>query len=494
MPSGRLSLMLEGRSGTRKVKTSRGLLAFAGWRLNSVLFLLLMLALTSQAVAQRPDITVPVKPVPVTGTESQTTMFPHAAEGRYWLSGQANFVYQTNPPFDAAYSGEHSFRSNYDKANGRVMTLYAGFQLTRSAEVLVSVEEAGGSGLSSAVGIAAFPNLDAVRDASLSEAPYLARVMYHQVFALSADETDASRGPLATFSQLPSRRLELRVGKFSVTDFFDTNSVGGDSHLQFLNWAIDQNGAYDFTADARGYTWGVMVEYQSPKWGARFAEALMPGPNNGGPLVWNLRKANTSNTEFELHRALLPKKDGIIRILSYVNNANMGTYQFANEQYLEGKVAQPNIDDHPFKVTTKYGFGINMEQALTKDLTAYGRFGWDNGKTESWSFTEIDQTFSGGVGALGHLWKRNNDRAGIAFATNGIAKGHILYLSYGGLGFVLGDGALKYGRENLLETYYTAHLWRGLYVGPDFQYIVNPGYNEARGPVVVPSFRAHVEF
>jgi len=421
-------------------------------------------------------------------------MFPHSAEGRFWLSGQANFIYQTNPPFDALYSGEHSFRADYDKANGRVMTLYAGFQFIKSAEVLVSAEEAGGLGLSSALGIAGFPNLDAVRDATLSEAPYLARVMYHQVIALSADKTDGGRGPLSTFSQLPSRRLELRVGKFSVTDFFDTNSVGGDSHLQFMNWAVDQNGAYDFTSDARGYTWGVMVEYQSRKWGARFAEGLMPGPNNGGPLVWDLRKANTANSEFELHRGLLPKRDGIIRLLSYVNNANMGIYRYANEQFLEGKVAQPNIDDHPFKVTTKYGFGINMEQALTKDVTAYGRFGWDNGKTESWSYTEIDQTFSGGVGVIGRLWRRNNDRAGIAFATNGIAKDHILYLSYVGLGFVLGDGGLAYARENLLETYYTIHTWRGIYLGPDLQYIVHPGYNEARGPVVVPSFRVHVEF
>jgi hypothetical protein len=488
--------MIKGRSETRKAKTTRGFFVPAGSRLDSfeLVFLLWILTLVSQGVAQRPDITEPEKSEPVLGNESPTTMFPHSAEGRFWLSGQANFVYQTNPEFYAAYSGEHSFRSNYDKANGRIMTLYGGFQFTKLGEVLVSAEEAGGLGLSSALGIAAFPNLDAVRDPTLSEAPYLARVMYHQVFSLTANETAASRGPLSTFSQLPSRRLELRIGKFAITDFFDTNSVGGDSHLQFLNWAVDQNGAYDFTADARGYTWGVMVEYQSPKWGARFAEALMPGPNNGGPLVWNLHKANTSNMEFELHRGLLPKKEGTIRLLAYVNNANMGIYRYANQQYLEGRVAQPDIGNHSLQVTTKYGFGINMEQALSKDVTAYGRFGWDNGKTESWSFTEIDQTFSGGVGVDGHAWRRNNDRAGIAFATNGIAKDHILYLSYGGLGFVLGDGGLNYGRENLLESYYTAHIWRGIYLGPDIQYVVHPGYNEARGPVVLPSFRVHVEF
>lgn len=459
----------------------------------ALLFWLMPFVLVIHAYAQLPDITAGQKPEPVTGDETATTMFQHPAEGRLWISGQMNFIYQANPPFHAQYSGDHSFKSRYDKAVGHVLTLYTGLQFTKSAEVLLDFEEAGGLGLSSALGIAGFTNLDAVRDATLSQAPYLSRVMYHQVFALSHDRSEASRGPLSTFSELPSRRLELRIGKFGITDFFDTNAIGSDSHLQFLNWAVDQNGAYDFTADSRGYTWGILTEYQSPRWGSRFAEALMPGPNNGGPLVWNLRKANTSNFEFELHRGLLPKRGGIVRLLSFINNANMGIYRYANQQYIEGKVPHPDISDHPLQVTTKYGFGINLEQTLTSNTTFYGRFGWNNGKTESWSFTEIDQTFSAGVGIFGHLWKRKNDRAGIAFASNGISRDHALYLAYGGVGFVLGDGGLKYGRENPIEGYYTAHIWRGIYLGPDLQYIVNPGYNQLRGPVLVPSFRLHVE-
>jgi carbohydrate-selective porin OprB len=136
---------------------------------------------------------------------------------------------------------------------------------------------------------------------------------------------------------------------------------------------------------------------------------------------------------------------------------------------------------------------VNFEQALSANILTYGRFGWNNGKTETWSFTEADQTVAGGVGFIGHLWKRNFDRAGVAFLGNGITSEHARYLSYGGLGIVLGDGGLTYGRETGIETYYTAHIWRGLYLGPDIQYIVNPGYNQARGPVVVPSFRLHVE-
>jgi len=445
------------------------------------------------ALAQLPDVTEGERAEPEVSDDPVQTMFPHFKEGRFWISGQASFIFQTHGPFYAKYSGPNSLQPYYDKATSRVMTLYTGFEVTKSIEVLVDIEEAGGEGLSQALGLAGYTNLDVVRNPSLGQAPYLSRLMYHQVFALSHDKVENARGPLSTFSELPSRRLEFRCGKFGMSDFFDLNSVGSDSHLQFMNWAIDQNGGYDYAADTRGYTWGLILEYQSPKWGLRFAEALLPSVANGPDLVWNLRQANASNIEFELHRGFLRKKDGIIRLLSWVNNANMGIYQVANEQYLAGEVAPPNITNHPKQVTTKYGFGINFEQVLTKNIVAYGRFGWNNGKTESWAYTEIDQTFQVGAGFAGRWWKRKYDRAGIAFVTNGISSEHARYLSFGGLGFILGDGGLTYGRENIFESYYTAHVWRGIYAGPDIQYIVNPGYNQVRGPVIVPSFRLHLE-
>jgi hypothetical protein len=457
-------------------------------------FLLLAASLTLAAWAQDAPPPNPPAPDPPAADETVQTMFPHFKEGRFWISGQANFIFQTNPPFYAKYSGTNSFQPYYEKASSRVLTLYTGFEITKSIEVLADVEEAGGAGLSSALGLAGFTNLDVVRNPSLSKAPYLARLMYHQVIALSPQKVENARSPLSTFAELPARRLEFRLGKFGIADFFDLNSVGSDSHLQFMNWTIDQNGGYDYAADTRGYTWGAMLEYQSPKWGLRFAEALLPTVANGPDLVWDLRHANAENVEFELHRGFLPKKDGIIRLLSYVNNANMGIYDVAIDQYLEGKVTTPEITNHPLQVTTKYGFGINFEQTLTNYIVIYGRFGWNNGKTESWAYTEDDETFQGGAGFAGRMWKRKYDRAGIAFVSNGISKEHAQYLADGGLGFILGDGGLTYGRENILESYYTAHAWRGIYLGLDLQYIVNPGYNEARGPIIVPGVRLHVEF
>jgi high affinity Mn2+ porin len=185
-----------------------------------------------------------------------------------------------------------------------------------------------------------------------------------------------------------------------------------------------------------------------------------------------------------------------VRLLAYVNHANMGIYRDAVIQFEDGQLDEsvPEITNHPWHITAKYGFGVNLEQNLTRNFTAFARWGWDNGKTESFAYTEIDSTAVEGIGANGTKWHRKQDRAGIAFLTNGIKKDHQNYLADGGLGFLLGDGKLNYGRENILETYYTLHVWRGLYVAPGTQYVVDPGYNRDRGPVFVGSFRAHMEF
>ena len=421
-------------------------------------------------------------------------MLPHFRDTRFWLSGQANFIFQTHPPFHAAYSGKNSLSPNYEKATSRVLTLYTGVRLNHSTELLVDVEEAGGAALSTGLGLAGFTNLDIVRNPLLSKAPYLARGMIHKVFALSEDKVENGRNALSLFDEVPRRRLEVRFGKFSMVDFFDLNSVGSDTHLQFTNWTIDNNGAYDYAADTRGYTVGVVADYEDRNWGFRFSEALMPQVANGIDLVWKPWQAHAENYEYELRRGLLPKKAGVVRLLAFTNYANMGIYRDAVTQFEKGLVPVPDITDHPWHITRKYGFGINVEQNLARNLTAFGRFGWNNGKTESFAYTEVDQTFLGGLGALGAMWHRRFDRAGVAFVSNAISKGHQLYLADGGLGFLLGDGALRYGRENIVETYYTAHVWRGIYAAPGLQHIVDPGYNRDRGPVLVPSFRVHLEF
>jgi len=447
--------------------------------------------------AARPDASQSVdtaSPSDSPADPNPETMFPHFTDTRFWLSGQANFIFQTHPPFYAAYSGKNSLSPNYEKATSRVMTLYTGVRFNNSTEVLVDIEEAGGAALSLGLGLAGNTDLDIVRNPTLSKAPYLGRGMIHLVFALSKDKVENERSFLSLFSELPRRRLEVRVGKFSMPDFFDVNSVGSDTHLQFINWTTDNNGAWDYAADTRGYTVGAVADFEDRNWGFRFAEVLMPKVANGIDLVWKPWQVHAENFEYELRHGLIPKKSGIVRLLAYTNYANMGIYRDAVANFEAGLTPIPEITDHPWHITRKYGFGVNLEQNLLPNLTAFARFGWDNGKTESFAYTEVDQTFAEGLGANGAWWHRKQDRAGIAFISNAIKKDHQNYLADGGDGFLLGDGALNYGRENILETYYTVHVWRGIYLAPGLQHINDPGYNRDRGPVLVPSFRAHVEF
>jgi high affinity Mn2+ porin len=445
-------------------------------------------------VPQNPDGTTQATEEDATSDPAPEKMFPLLSDTRFWISGQANFIFNTNPPFYAKYSGVHSLGPNYEKATSRVLTLYTGFRVNNSFELLADVEEAGGAALSAGFGLAGFTNLDIVRNPLLSKAPYLARGMVHKVFALSKDKVENERNSLSLFDELPRRRLEVRFGKFGMVDFFDQNSAGSDTHLQFTNWTIDNDGAYDYAADTRGYTVGGVIDYEDRDWSVRIGEGLMPRVANGIDLVWKFWEAHAENYEIDWQHGVLPKKAGVIRLLSYVNHANMGIYREAVDQFEQGITPVPEITNHPWHITEKYGFGVNMEQTIVPDVVAFARWGWDNGKTESFAYTEDDETFEVGVGFYGRRWRRKQDRAGVAFVTNGIKKDHQEYLADGGLGFLLGDGALNYGRENIFETYYTAHIWRGIYLAPSVQHINNPGYNRDRGPVTVPSFRAHVEF
>lgn len=426
-------------------------------------------------------------------TPEPQSVFPHFKNTRIWLSGQANFIFQTHPEFYAPYTGPHSLGPHYDKATSRVMTLYTGVRVANSLEFLVDVEEAGGSALSQGFGLAGNTNLDIVRNPLLSKAPYLGRGEIHKVFALSRDKVENQRNIFSLFKELPRRRLEIRFGKFSLPDFFDINSAGSDTHFQFTNWTIDNNGAWDYAADTRGYTVAFLADYEDRNWGFRFAEALMPKVANGIDLVWKPWQARGENFEYELRKGVIPGKSGVVRVLAYTNAANMGIYRDQNIKAAAAHTS-PDIAAHPWHITRKYGFGLNVEQNLSRSITVFGRVGWDNGTTESFAYTEVDQTVVGGVGANGGCWHRKQDRAGVALVTNAIKKDHQNYLAAGGLGFLLGDGHLTYGRENIEETYYTLHLWRGVYLGPGLQHINNPGYNRDRGPVIVPSFRAHLEF
>ena len=262
------------------------------------------------------DSTAEADPVPA--------MFAHPETDRWWISGQANWISQWHPEFRSPYQGPRSLSPQAQDATSRVLTLFTGVRLTNTNELICDVQETGGQGIGEAVGLAGVTNLDIVRSPDLSKAPYIARLMWHHIISLGHKKIDSSRSPLSFFSSLPERRIEVRFGKFSIVDFFDTNTYSTDTTLQFMNWTVDNNGAYDYAADTRGFTFAAMFEYHERRWAVRFAEALTPKVANGIHLDADIGRARAENIEFEVHGTVLRHQEGIIRFLSFVNHATWG--------------------------------------------------------------------------------------------------------------------------------------------------------------------------
>lgn len=454
---------------------------------------------------ETPAEAAPAEPAPQPELQGDPplTMFPHSESARYWVSGQANSIFQMHGQFHSPYEGANSLRDTLEYKASEVATLYLGYQLQPNrrynTDLIVDFENAGGRGISQALGLAGETNLDVVRNPNLSSKPYLARGVIHQIIGLTSEMTDQDRSPFALASKVPVRRFEIRVGKMSLPDVFDINSIGTDSHLQFTNWTIDNNGAWDYAADTRGYTVGGVLEYDDRVWSARYGIFAMPVVANGIDLDWALNRANGQNWEFELRKGLLArfinaKHPGAVRVLSFVNHAHMGDYRKSVQQYLSGQIDAPAITATERNGAVKYGFGFNTEQEVNDSLRLFARFGWNEDQHESYAYTEVGQTILFGGDYNGHDWHRGNDKFGIAFVSNAIKRDHQAYLHYGGYGFLLGDGGLTYAREDILEWYYNAHLWHGLYAMLGGSYIAHPGYNRDRGPICVPAARVHIDF
>jgi hypothetical protein len=417
----------------------------------------------------------------------------HLIRDRFWVSGQANFIFQAHTPFHSPYSGPNSFHGYGESATSRTLTLYTGVRLLRFTEAIANVDEAGGSGLSDGVGLAAYVNADVVSP-QVSRSVYLSRLFIHHTVALTADRISEEPNPFYLQPSLPRSRLEFTFGKMSLLDFFDVNAVGSDTHLQFTNVAIGNNGTYEVAADEHGFTVAGMANYEGPRVGFRFAEALLPNTQTGINLNYDVRHVHSDNFEFDYATYTLQGYATQVSALAFINHADLGNYDEANKAYLSGSDPTPDITAHRHPGTVKPGFGVNFEQELPANFRAFFRAGWNDGRYESFTFCEMNNTVSFGADLTGDAWHRKDDRIGSAWVNSGLSQQHREYLALGGLGFELGDGGLTYGRESVSETYYTAHLWGGLYVAAQLSFVNNPGFNRARGPIIVPGLRTHLDF
>ncbi|WP_158828797.1 carbohydrate porin [Mucilaginibacter lacusdianchii] len=421
-----------------------------------------------------------------------TTLFAQQdtlKQQRFNFHFQQTTITQHKPSFSAPYSGENSLITNKETATSLTTTLFGGARLWKGAQAYFNPELAGGSGFSKTLGVAGFPNGETFRVGSTEPKIYIARLYLSQAFSWG-NERDTVSDDLNQLAGYKSKRyFSVTVGKFGMSDFFDANTFSHDPRNQFMNWSLMSNGAWDYPANTRGYVMGIFTELGMPTWTLRFAYTMTTTTANGS--VWDERigKANTQTLEFE-KRYIFNSQPGAVRLLGFRNNGKMGKYRDALA------FSQPPVIDTVLAYGHhKYGFGINAEQFISKTFGVFAKASWNDGKTETWAFTEIDRSLSLGGVLKGNSWKRKDDEVGLAFVGNGISSPHRDYLAAGGYGFIIGDGRLNYSTEMIAELYYKLDAFQQkFWLTPDYQFILHPAYNKDRGPVNVFSLRAHVEF
>ncbi len=402
------------------------------------------------------------------------------------LHGQNTDIVQGYPGFPAEYSGPNSLARGGQTRETVSLDLMAGLRLWPGAEAHADGLMWQGFGLSKSLGVDGFPNGEAFRLGTTVPNVNLPRVFIRQTIGLGGETETIADDSLHLASQVDVSRVTLTAGRLSAKDIFDNNSYANDPRTQFMNWSLMANEAWDYPADSLGYTLGFVAELNQPHWAWRYGVFQVPSDANGVSMDDHVLDAWGMVTELE-RRFTLRDRPGTVRLLGYYNRAHMGTYAAALEV--------PGIDiTQTREDRSKYGLGLNLEQELAKNIGVFSRLGWSDGHTEGWSFSDVDYTVNGGLSIKGEAWHRPDDTLGLAGAFNGISGIHQEFFAAGGIGVLAGDGGLTYGWEKILETYYDISIWRTLHASLDYQYITDPAFNQARGPVSVFGARVHWEF
>jgi high affinity Mn2+ porin len=426
----------------------------------------------------------------VLSARAQDAPLPPIEQEPWNLFYQATSIGQYHGTFRSPYDGPLSLQNRTEADVSLTTTLYFGLRLAKSTQFYFDPEVAGGRGFSGVNGIANFVNGELPRIAAATPTPYIARLYISQDFGFGPDKQTLTSDQNQLGGTRPMTRYSIYAGRFSLTDFFDNNKYTHDPRTQFIGWAVMYAGSWDYPADTRGYTWGIVNEFHTRSWSARYAAAAEPRVANG--LRFDRRLFRNRGDTFEEEIDYSPGgRDGAIRFMEYLNHTRSGTYADAI-RLADQTGGVPEVTATRRVGNLKYGFGINIEQALANDIGVFTRLGWNDGKTESFAFTAMDRLASSGISIKGDRWHRPVDTAAAALTVGGLSGVHAVYLARGGLDFNIGDGKLNYGPEMTFESYYSAQVVPWFWVTFDIQHITNPAYNRDRGPVWVPSLRLHI--
>lgn len=415
------------------------------------------------------------------------------------IHGQTTYINQRYNNFTSSYSGQNSLNAQKSMSYTWSGTLFMGARLAPNTDVYFNPEVVSGVPFSDLSGLGGFTNGEATKANGAQAKFYSARAFVRQTINQEGDKVVLENEANQITQTVSSNRVVLTGGQFSTLDIFDDSRYAKDPRIQFMNWGNMTYLAYDYAADARGYSWGLAGEWYLDNWVMRASRMLAPKSPNGRDLNWQI--FNTYGDQIEVERqhniADLPGK---VSVLAYRNKMMLARFSDATNYVIQnnaqGTQAINNVRNN---MQYKTGIGLHGEQALTKDLGIYGRAFTSDGHTETMSFTEADNSISVGMGMNGTSWKRPNDSIGISMMQNGLSSYRRSYLQAGGVSYFIGDYAspsqtISYSPERIGEVYYNATVIKNVLAGLNFQHIINPAYNSARGPVNILSFRVHAEF
>ena len=440
-------------------------------------FSLLGFAVQAQSSAQAPD---------------QDTLETETAPERWNLYYQATAIGDYHGTFHAPYATSESLQNYPERDVSITSTLFFTARLLPDTFVIFDPEIAGGRGFSGVNGIADQPNGEIPRVAAATPKPYIARLLIQHDFGFGSAKESQESDENQLSGQRPVTRYSIYAGRFTLTDYFDNNNYSHDPRAQFMAWGVMYNGAWDYPADTRGYTWGIVQEFHTRHWSLRYGISAEPQLANGSVFDRRLFRDHGQVWEAE-RRYQWRKRAGALRLTAYDNREQGGNYGAALKlAAATGSTPDVNLTDRVG--TLKYGTGISFDQALSNDIGMFVRLGWNDGRTQSFAFTSIDRLAGGGISVKGTRWKRRDDVFGTSFTAGGLSAVHREYLAAGGLDFLIGDGRLNYAPEYVWESFYSARVSRGFFATLDVQHDNNIAYNHDRGPVMIYSLRLHLEF
>jgi high affinity Mn2+ porin len=425
-----------------------------------------------------------------TSTSTDKDVTPPALQtDNFAIHGQTTFLQQYATPFHAPYGGPNSLVSNQGRETWDA-TLDLGVRLWTGAEFWIDPEIDQGFGLSDTLGVAGFTSGEAYKVGESTPYGRVPRAFIRQTIDLGGDIQKVDPTANQFGDSQTANRLVLTLGKFAVTDVFDTNKYAHDPRADFMNWSLVDTGTFDYAADAWGFTYGASAEWYQGQWTVRggvFDLTVIPNSTDLDTTFEQFQWIGEIERRYELWG-----QPGKLAVTGFLSRGRMGSFEDAIQ--LAAATGGPADIAAVRHYNSRGGVSVNLEQQITEDLGLFARAGFANGDVEPYNFADIDRTVAAGLSLSGKQWGRADDTVGLAGVVNGISGVHQAFLNDGGLGILIGDGMLPHpGPEQIIETYYALPV-SYFRLTLDYQFIVNPGYNEDRGPVSVLSARLHAQF